>query len=114
GGDYLPYAVRRARLGPLVGELTWGGLVGIGGYPPLVVGGAVTAPRWGIWFPSGKWEVENRGVAPDIEVEFDPKLVREGKDPQLEKAVAVVLEELKKYPVKHPPRPPFPNYYKGG
>jgi tricorn protease len=114
GGDYLPYAFRQAGLGPLVGKRTWGGLVGIGGYPPLIDGGGVTAPRWGIWFPSGKWEVENRGVAPDVEVEFDPKAVRAGKDPQLEKAVEVVLEELKRYPVKHPPRPPFPNYYKPG
>jgi tricorn protease len=114
GGDYLPYAFRQAGLGPLIGKRTWGGLVGIGGYPPLVDGGGVTAPRWGIWFPSGKWEVENRGVSPDIEVEFDPKLVREGKDPQLEKAIEIVMEELKKYPVKHPARPPFPNYHKPG
>lgn len=112
GGDYLPFAFRQAKLGPLVGKRTWGGLVGIGGYPSLVDGGAVTAPRWGIWFPSGKWEVENRGVAPDIEVEFDPKAVRAGKDPQLEKAVEIVLSELKRNPVKHPSRPPFPNYYK--
>ena len=81
GGDYLPYTFRQAGLGPLVGKRTWGGLVGIGGYPPLVDGGGVTAPRWGIWFPSGKWEVENRGVAPDVEVEFDPKLVRAGEGP---------------------------------
>ena len=74
----------------------------------------MTAPRLAFWKPEGQWEVENRGVAPDVEVEFDPKEVRKGKDPQLENAVAIVLEELKKYPVKHPPRPPFPNYYKGG
>jgi len=114
GGDYLPYTFRQAKLGPLVGKRTWGGLVGISGYPPLVDGGMVTAPRWGIWFPSGKWEVENRGVAPDVEVELDPKLVREGKDPQLEKGIEMVLAELKKNPVKHPARPPFPNYYKPG
>jgi tricorn protease len=53
-------------------------------------------------------------VAPDVEVEFDPKLVRQGKDPQLEKAVEIVLDELKKYPVKHPARPTFPNYHKPG
>ena len=81
GGDYLPYAFRQAGLGPLIGKRTWGGLVGIGGYPPLIDGGGVTAPRWGIWFPNGKWEVENRGVAPDIEVEFDPKAVRAGQGP---------------------------------
>jgi tricorn protease len=114
GGDYLPYTFRQSGLGPLIGKRTWGGLVGIGGYPQLIDGGGVTAPRWGIWFPNGRWDVENRGVAPDIEVEFDPKLVRQGKDPQLEKAIEVVMAELQKNPVKHPPRPPFPNYYKPG
>ncbi len=114
GGDYLPYAFRQAGLGPLVGKRTWGGLVGIGGYPPLIDGGLVTAPRWGIWFPNGRWDVENRGVAPDVEVEFDPKAARQGKDPQLEKAVEIVLAELKKYPVKRPQRPPFPDYHRPG
>ena len=75
---------------------------------------SVTAPRWGIWFPNGRWDVENRGVAPDVEVEFDPKLVREGKDPQLDKAIEIVTGELAKHPVKHPHRPAFPNYYKPG
>jgi tricorn protease len=112
GGDYLPYTFRSSKLGPLVGKRTWGGLVGISGYPTLVDGGAVTAPRWGIWFPNGRWDVENRGVAPDVEVEFDPKAVREGHDPQLEKAIELVLAELKNHPVQHPSRPAFPNYYK--
>ena len=114
GGDYLPYTFRQSKLGPLVGKRTWGGLVGIGGYPPLVDGGGVTAPRWGIWFPNGRWDVENRGVAPDVEVEFDPKLVRQGRDPQLEKAVELVLEGLKANPVKRPARPAFPDYSKPG
>ena len=114
GGVYLPYTFRQSGLGPLIGKRTWGGLVGIGGYPPLVDGGSVTAPRWGLWFPNGRWDVENRGVAPDIEVEFDPKLVRTGKDPQLDKAIEVVLAELAKNPIKRPARPAFPNYYKPG
>jgi tricorn protease len=114
GGDYLPYTFRQAKLGPLVGKRTWGGLVGIGGYPTLIDGGMVTAPRMGIWFPNGRWDVENRGVAPDIEVEFDPQAVREGHDPQLEKAVEVVLAELQKNPPKVAQRPAFPNYYRPG
>lgn len=114
GGDYLPYTFKQAGLGKLVGKRTWGGLVGIGGYPPLVDGGGVTAPRWGIWFPNGRWDVENRGVAPDVEVEYDPKLVREGRDPQLEKAVEIVMDGLKANPVKRPARPAFPNYHKDG
>ena len=100
--------------GPLVGKRTWGGLVGIGGYPTLIDGGMVTAPRMGIWFTNGRWDVENRGVAPDIEVEQDPQAIREGHDPQLEKAVALVLAELEKNPPKAMKRPPFPNYYKPG
>jgi tricorn protease len=114
GGDYLPYTFRQAKLGPLVGKRTWGGLVGIGGYPTLIDGGMVTAPRMGIWFPNGRWDVENRGVAPDLEVEFDPQAVREGHDPQLEKAVELVLAELQKNPPKTAHRPAFPNYYKPG
>ena len=113
GGDYLPYTFRQAKLGPLVGKRTWGGLVGIGGYPTLLDGGRVTAPRWAIWFPTGRWDVENRGVSPDIEVEFDPQAVRTGHDPQLERAVQLVLDELKKHPPHRPQRPAYPNYYKG-
>jgi tricorn protease len=110
GGDYMPYTFRQAQLGTLIGKRTWGGLVGIGGYPKLIDGGAVTAPHWALWFPNGKWDVENNGVAPDLEVEYDPKAVRAGHDPQLERAVALVLEELKKNPPSKPARPPYPNY----
>jgi tricorn protease len=112
GGDYLPYAFRQAKLGPLVGKRTWGGLVGIFGYPTLLDGGTVTAPHLAIWFPTGRWEIENRGVAPDVEVEFDPKEVRAGRDPQLEKAVTLVLEELRRNPPQRPRRPAYPNYHR--
>jgi tricorn protease len=114
GGDILPYYFRQAGLGPLVGKRTWGGAVGIGGYPRLLDGGSVTAPKVAHWFPSGKWELENHGVEPDVEVELDPQAVRAGHDPQLEKAVSVVLEELKKHPPTRPPRPAYPNYHKAG
>jgi len=110
GGDALPWLFRRAGLGPLVGVRTWGGLVGIGGYPPLMDGGFVTAPRWGLYSAKGEWDVENIGVAPDIEVEQDPALTRQGHDPQLEKAVEVVLEQLKTSPPVKIKRPPYPEY----
>jgi len=110
GGDALPWLFRKASLGPLVGVRTWGGLVGIGGYPPLLDGGFVTAPRWGLYGTRGEWEVENVGIAPDIEVDQDPALVRKGGDPQLERAVAVVLDLLKTNPPPRFPRPPYPNY----
>ena len=81
GGDALPWYFRRANLGPLVGARTWGGLIGIGGYPELIDGGRVTSPRFAFFTPEGQWEVENHGVAPDVEVEWSPKAWREGKDP---------------------------------
>jgi tricorn protease len=112
GGDALPWMFRRAGIGPLIGKRTWGGLVGIYDYPQLVDGGSVTAPRLAFWNPDGSWDVENNGVAPDIEIELDPKAVREGRDPQLEKAVEVVLEALKKNPLPQHKRPAYPNYYK--
>jgi len=110
GGDAMPWYFRKAHIGPLVGERTWGGLVGIGGYPLLMDGGRITAPRWAIYGLNGHWEVENHGIAPDIEVEQDPKLVREGHDPQLEKAVQVVLGLLAKHPLPKFVRPPYPVY----
>jgi tricorn protease len=112
GGDQLPHYFRQTKTGPLIGKRTWGGLVGINDYPPLLDGGIVTAPSAAFWFPSGKWEVENHGVDPDIEVEFDPQAVRAGHDPQLEKAVEVVLEQIKAHPQKRPPHPAYPDYQK--
>ena len=114
GGDYLPYMFRRHQIGPLIGKRTWGGLVGIGGTPQLMDGGSVTAPNFAFYTPEGKWDIENQGVAPDIEVEMDPAAWRAGHDPQLEKAVAVLLEELKKHPrPAQTKRPPYPNYHNG-
>ncbi len=112
GGDLLPWMFRRAGLGPLIGKRTWGGLIGIGGYPQLIDGGSVTAPHFAFYSPEGKWEVENHGVDPDIVSEFDPKAWREGHDSQLEKAVDLLVQELKKNPPKKTERPPYPNYHK--
>ena len=112
GGDALPWMFRHYGLGPLVGKRTWGGLIGIYGYPQLIDGGFVTAPRVAFYSPDGKWDVENHGVAADIEVEMDPKAWREGHDPQLEKAVQVTLEALKKNPPPVPHRPAYPDYSK--
>jgi tricorn protease len=111
GGDALPWYFRKLGIGPLVGVRTWGGLVGIGGYPTLMDGGRITAPRWAIYGLKGEFEVENHGIAPDYEVSMDPKLVREGHDPQLDKAIEVVLELLKKNPPPVYPKPAYPNYH---
>jgi tricorn protease len=107
GGDLLPWMFRKFELGPLVGRRTWGGLVGILGFPVLMDGGTVTAPNLAIWTEDG-FIVENEGVAPDIEVEQTPKDVIAGRDPQLEKAIEIVLAELRNAPPVMPKRPPFP------
>ena len=111
GGDAMPWLFRQAKLGPLVGTRTWGGLVGIGGYPVLLDGGGVTAPRTALYGLTGEFEVENKGVAPDVEVEELPKSAAGGRDPQLEKAVSMVMEELKKNPPKEFAVPKYPNYH---
>ena len=112
GGDTLPWYFRVASVGPLIGKRTWGGLVGgLGGWPTLMDGGMVTPPSVGFWDPkASQWVAENTGIAPDLEVEFDSKAWREQRDPQLEKAVEVLLEELRKNPPPQHRRPAFPSY----
>jgi tricorn protease len=105
GGDALPLFFRRRGLGTIVGKRTWGGLIGIYDYPKLIDGGFFTAPRLAIYSPEGEWEVENEGVPPDIEVEMTPKLVIAGRDPQLERAVELVLEQLERNPPTVAARP---------
>jgi tricorn protease len=108
----MPWLFRQRNIGPLIGKRTWGGLVGIVGFPALIDGGSVTAPDLAFYNLKGEWDVENHGVTPDVEVEYDPALVRAGHDPQLEKAVQVVMTELEKHPAPQYHQPPFPNYHK--
>jgi len=112
GGDAMPYYFKAAGVGPLIGKTTWGGLVGRAGGPALMDGGFVTAPSSGVWSPKDGWIAENVGIAPDIEIEHDPALVRQGKDPQLDKAIEVVMSELAKNPLVKPKRPAFPDHYR--
>ena len=107
GGDMLPWMFRKFKVGTLVGKRTWGGLVGVLGFPEFIDGGNVTAPNVGIWTKDG-FIVENVGVAPDIEVEQTPSEVIRGNDPQLQKAIEVALKELEKNPQVDPVRPPYP------
>ena len=108
GGDLLPWMFRHFKVGTLVGQRTWGGLVGILGFPTLMDGAVVTAPNLGFWTPEEGFGVENVGVPPDVEVEQTPADVIAGHDPQLEKAIAIVMEELKKNPPAKPKRPAMP------
>ena len=112
GGDANPWYFRKTGVGKLVGTRTWGGLVGISGYPTLLDGGFVMAPRYAIFGLNGDWEVENRGIPPDVEVELLPKDFADGHDRQLEEGVRVVLEELKANPIPEFKVPPYPNYHK--
>jgi tricorn protease len=111
GGDALPWYFRKVGIGPLIGKRTWGGLVGIGGYPELLDGGYVTAPRAALYGLNGEWEVENHGVAPDVEVDLDPAAWRQGRDAQLERAIEVEMQQLKEHPLPQIKRPVYPNYH---
>ncbi|MBI4476971.1 MAG: PD40 domain-containing protein [Acidobacteria bacterium] len=105
GGDALPYYFKLRKIGPLVGTRTWGALVGTLGVPPTMDGGGITAPSLAFYDLSGRWAVENEGVAPDIEVENTPAAVNAGRDPQLERAVQEALKLLEKSPARRVPRP---------
>jgi tricorn protease len=108
GGDLFPYYFKKEKIGLLVGTRTWGGVIGMGGLPPMMDGSSVTAPGWAWWEPNpgGGWVVENHGVDPDVVVEQRPDLEVQGRDPQLEKAIEITLEGLKNVaPLKRPPYP---------
>ncbi|HPC84717.1 MAG TPA: PDZ domain-containing protein [Thermoanaerobaculaceae bacterium] len=109
GGDCFPFYFKQAGLGPLVGMRTWGGLIGISGAPGLIDGGSVTVPTFGIYSTDGQWIIEGHGVEPDVEVVDDPGLMAKGGDPQLEKAVELVMAELAKHPPARPTRAPYPD-----
>ncbi len=112
GGDTLPWMFRQAAVGTLVGKRTWGG--GIGGFvpmPELVDGGRMLAPNRAFFNPkTGNWDIENNGVAPDIEVDLEPKAYREGHDLQLEKAIQIAMEQLKKTTQAQVKKPLKPTY----
>ncbi len=105
GGDALPYMFRLRKIGPLIGTRTWGGLVGTLGVPATIDGGGITAPTLAFYNLKGEWDVENVGVAPDIEVEYTAADVIKGRDPQLERAVQEALRLLELNPVRRVPRP---------
>ncbi len=108
GGDMLPWMFRKFEVGTLVGKRTWGGLVGMLGFPELLDGGYITAPNLAIWTEDGGFVVENVGVPPDVDVEQTPAEVIKGNDPQLEKAIEIILQQLEENPQPDPVRPPYP------
>ncbi|MBN2633309.1 MAG: PD40 domain-containing protein [Bacteroidales bacterium] len=109
GGDAFPYYFKKLGLGTLIGTRTWGGLVGISGNAGLVDGGYVSVPRFGIFDADEGWIIEGRGVSPDIEVVDRPEQLAKGIDPCVEKAVEVLMQQLKQKPVKKVSVPEFPD-----
>jgi len=109
GGDYFPWWFREAGLGKLIGTRTWGGLVGISGNPQLIDGGYTSAPTFAFYEKDGTWGIEGHGVDPDIEVIDDPALMVDGGDPQLDAAIAHMLEEIGANPYTKPERPAYPD-----
>jgi tricorn protease len=113
-GDFFSYFFKQYKLGPLIGERTWGGVRGIRGNIPLMDGGYITRPEFSLSSLDGKWLIENRGVQPDVVVDNPPDLVLKGQDPQLEKAIDMLMQEIKANPKKLPARPPdLPTYPEG-
>jgi len=108
GGDAFPFYFREAKLGPIVGQRTWGGLIGISGSPSLVDGGTVTVPTFRMYDVRGRWFAEGHGVEPDIKVAEDPAQLAKGTDTQLERAIAEVVRLVK----ENPPPPARPAYEK--
>ena len=107
-GDIFPYYFRQLGLGPLVGKRTWGGVVGIRGYSTMIDGGYITRPEFGSYSMESRWIIENEGVSPDYEVDNLPEDVIAGKDPQLDKAITLILEQLARKTPVLPPRPQAP------
>ena len=113
-GDFFSYFFKQYKLGPLIGERTWGGVRGIRGMMPLMDGGYITRPEFSLYGLDSKWLIENRGVEPDVVVDNPPDLVVKGQDPQLDKAIDMLMQEIKANPKKLPARPPdLPAYPEG-
>jgi tricorn protease len=107
-GDIFPHMFRQAKIGPLIGKRSWGGVVGISGHGPLIDGGQVSVPEFGTNAPTGEWVVEGHGVDPDIEVEQDPRAVIAGHDPQLERGIEEIQRLMRERPMSLPNRPAAP------
>jgi tricorn protease len=105
-GDFFSYFWKVYKLGPLIGERTWGGVRGIRGEIPLIDGGYITRPEFSLYNNDSQWIIENHGVEPDITVDNPPGAVMAGHDPQLETAIQMVMKEINARPSKLPPVPP--------
>ena len=109
-GDLFPYQFRKMKLGKIVGVRTWGGVVGIRGTLPFIDGGNLTRPEFGHYAADGSdWIIEGHGVDPDIVIDNDPAKEFAGEDEQLNKAIELILLELKDHPQEKGKIPAFPD-----
>ncbi|HOX71252.1 S41 family peptidase [Dokdonella sp.] len=107
-GDIFSYMFKQARLGPLIGTRTWGGVVGINDWGPLIDGGTVNVPQFASADVHGQWIIEGHGVDPDIVVENDVASELAGRDMQLDRAIAEIKAQITAAPISLPPRPADP------
>ncbi len=109
-GDLFPYRFQVREIGPTIGTRSWGGVVGYSGSLPFIDGGSVIVPSYAPFAKDGSgFIIEGEGVTPDIIVENDPYQLYQGQDDQLDKAIEVILGEIKNYKGNIPPIPPFPD-----
>ncbi|MDP2724427.1 MAG: PDZ domain-containing protein [Bacteroidales bacterium] len=107
-GDLFPYQFKKLKMGTLIGQRSWGGVVGIRGSLPFIDGGDLRRPEFAPFDENGNWVIEGHGVDPDIVIDNDPAKEYAGEDQQLNKAIEVILEQMKDYP-EIPPIPAFPD-----
>ena len=108
-GDIFAYRFRKHNLGTIIGKRSWGGVVGIRGTLPIVDGGILNRPEFARYDVDGKqWQIEGHGVDPDIVIDNDPYKAYLGEDAQLDKAIALMLEQIKGKSFKEPAPPPYP------
>lgn len=107
-GEEFTHRFKDLKRGPIIGRRSYGGEVGSSPGWPLMDGGVISVPNYGMYTPDGKWVIEGPGVEPDIDVPSDPNQFAQGKDPQLDKAVEWLLKEVRDNPVKYPFPPSDP------
>lgn len=109
-GDLFPYQFKKYKLGKLIGMRSWGGVIGIRGSLPFTDGSNLYKPEFANFGADGTWILEGTGMTPDIEVENDPAKEYQGIDQQLDKAIQVILEDIKTNPKQQKPKslPPYP------
>ena len=107
GGDMLPMEFQMKKMGPVIGTRTWGGLVGVSQWIPLIDGGGLSAPDYRIYDTEGRWIVENEGVQPDIVIDLDPVEMSRGFDAQLMKGIEVLMRKIEEDPRPWPKHEPF-------